>query len=129
MLTPEEQENLRASVAESMETMAAHFGLVPRWKGKMRVWSARKAHGVRVTGRVQGVFFRQSAVAKASELGVGGWVRNCPDGSVEAHVEGGADAIEAMVSWLRHGPLHAQVDHVQVTDAEPQDMARFDIRS
>ena len=86
------------------------------------------AHRVVVIGRVQGVFFRQSAVEKARELGVGGWVRNCADGSVQAHVEGEPDAVEAMLDWLRRGPSHADVDAVEVTDAEPENSAPFEIR-
>ena len=83
---------------------------------------------IRVTGRVQGVFFRQSAVEKARALAIAGWVRNRSDGSVEAHVEGEPDAVEAMLAWLHHGPTHAEVDAVHVTDAELTDASRFEIR-
>jgi len=81
-----------------------------------------------VTGRVQGVFFRQSAVDQARELGVAGWVRNCADGSVQAHIEGETGAVEAMLDWLRLGPAYAEVDAVQVTEAEIEASARFEIR-
>ncbi len=86
------------------------------------------ARRVRVIGRVQGVFFRQSAVDKARELRVGGWVRNCGDGSVEAQVEGDSMAVEAMLDWLGRGPPHAAVDDVRITEAEPQDLMEFEIR-
>ena len=79
-------------------------------------------------GRVQGVFFRDSTRREAIRLGVTGWVRNCPDGTVEAHVEGAADAVAALVRWAREGPRHADVDDLRVSDAEPRGCERFEIR-
>jgi acylphosphatase len=73
---------------------------------------------VRVTGRVQGVAFRFHAEHQAAELGVAGWVRNEPDGSVALHVEGPRDAVDAMVAWCRRGPSSAVVEDVAVRDAE-----------
>ncbi|HEX7128328.1 MAG TPA: acylphosphatase [Thermodesulfobacteriota bacterium] len=70
----------------------------------------------RVRGRVQGVGFRWSAVETARALGVRGYVRNLPDGDVEAVVEGEAAAVEQMLDWLRRGPRHARV--AGVTTAE-----------
>lgn len=78
-------------------------------------------------GRVQGVFFRDSTRREAIRLGVTGWVRNCPDGTVEAHVEGAADAVAALVRWAREGPRHADVDDLRVSDAEPRGCERFEI--
>lgn len=86
------------------------------------------ARNVVVRGRVQGVFFRDSTRREAGRLGVTGWVRNCPDGSVQAHFEGPAEAVAALVGWCRAGPRHATVDEVRASEAEPQGCARFEIR-
>ena len=86
-----------------------------------------KAVDVIVTGLVQGVFFRAEAQQEAHRLGVAGWVRNEPDGSVAAHFEGDPDAVEAMVAWCRQGPRRARVDAVDVRDAEPTGATRFDV--
>ena len=67
-----------------------------------------------IEGRVQGVFFRVSAVEQAARLGIKGWVRNRRDGSVELLAEGEDAAVDALVSWCRHGPPRARVDRVQV---------------
>jgi acylphosphatase len=74
---------------------------------------------VRVAGRVQGVFFRATCARRARQLGVAGWVRNAPDGSVEAAFEGPAEAVETMLAWCRQGPRGARVDDVLVTDQSP----------
>ena len=66
-----------------------------------------------VSGRVQGVGYRQQAVVEAGRLGVHGWVRNLPDGRVEALAEGDKDAVEALVSWCKHGPKLARVDELK----------------
>lgn len=87
-----------------------------------------KAVTVKVTGRVQGVSFRWYAMQQAERLGVTGWVRNEPDGSVAAHIEGDDDAVDAMVEWCRQGPSYAVVHHVAVTDASPTGAGAFDIR-
>ncbi len=89
---------------------------------------ARVGRHVRVTGRVQGVFFRQSAADRARELGVSGWVRNCPDGSVEVRLSGPAEAAEAMTDWLRQGPPAARVERVAVEEVEPEAGERFAVR-
>jgi acylphosphatase len=87
-----------------------------------------KAVSVRVTGRVQGVAFRWYAVQEAERLGVRGWIRNEPDESVAGHFEGPADAVDALVSWCRHGPSYASVRHVAVTEARAMGSAGFTIR-
>jgi acylphosphatase len=74
---------------------------------------------VRVTGRVQGVFFRATAARTARALGVSGWIANGPDGAVEAAFEGPPGAIEDLVAWCRRGPEHARVEGVEVTDETP----------
>ena len=73
---------------------------------------------LRVTGRVQGVGYRAHAQAEARRLGLRGWVRNLPDGRVEALADGDADAVEAFVAWCRHGPSHARVDGVEVSEED-----------
>ncbi len=81
-----------------------------------------------VSGRVQGVAFRQSTVDEARRLGVAGWVKNLPDGRVEAVVEGERSRVEALVAWCRRGPRLARVDGVAVTPEEPRgDAGPFDI--
>jgi acylphosphatase len=87
-----------------------------------------KAVSVRVTGRVQGVSFRWYAVQEAERLGVRGWIRNEPDESVAAHVEGDDEAVDEMVAWCHHGPSYASVRHVAVQDARPIGTDRFDVR-
>ena len=76
------------------------------------------ARRVLVEGRVQGVFFRDTCRREAIARGVAGWVRNRPDGRVEALFEGPAGAVDAMIAWCRTGPSHAAVEAVEVT-AEP----------
>jgi acylphosphatase len=71
---------------------------------------------IRVTGKVQGVFYRATARDVANDLGLNGWVRNCTDGSVEILAGGSATAIEALIAWCRKGPREARVDEVIVTD-------------
>lgn len=85
------------------------------------------ARRIVVSGRVQGVFFRDSTRREAIRLGVAGWVRNCPDGTVEAHAEGAPDAVAALVRWAGEGPRHADVDDLRVSEAAPQGCTGFAI--
>jgi len=78
-----------------------------------------------VTGRVQGVFFRDSTRREARRRGVAGWVSNRPDGSVEAVFEGQPDAVEAVVAWTRQGPAGARVDGHIVAVEEPEGEVGF----
>ena len=71
-----------------------------------------------ITGLVQGVGYRQSMAREARRLGLGGWVRNRSDGSVEAVVAGDAGAVAAIIHWSRRGPAAASVEHVAVELAE-----------
>ena len=73
---------------------------------------------VRVTGRVQGVGFREACIRHATVLGVSGWVRNRTDGSVEAVLQAGADRLEPMREWLQRGPPGARVQDVAVQRLE-----------
>ncbi len=68
-----------------------------------------------VSGRVQGVFFRNNTLKKALALSVTGWVRNLPDGRLEAVFEGEKDKVEEMVDWTRQGPAFAQVDDFRLS--------------
>lgn len=81
-----------------------------------------------VHGRVQGVFFRDTTRRVARSRGLGGWVRNTPDGTVEAVFEGEEEAVESMVRWCREGPRGAVVERVEVIDEEPEGLAEFRIR-
>jgi acylphosphatase len=78
-----------------------------------------------VRGRVQGVWFRGSTEAQAQAAGVCGWVRNRPDGSVEAAFEGAADCVEALVAFCRRGPRHARVVSVELFDEAPEGLRGF----
>jgi acylphosphatase len=71
-----------------------------------------------VIGKVQGVFFRQSARLEAKRLNIRGLARNLPDGSVEVLAQGSAAAVQAMHQWLKRGPVQARVDDVRESDAD-----------
>ena len=86
-----------------------------------------KAVQARVTGRVQGVSFRWYTQEQATSLGVVGWVRNEPDGSVLLHAEGEDDAVDALVAWCRTGPSTAKVTDVAVREAAPSGATSFDV--
>jgi len=81
-----------------------------------------------VSGVVQGVWFRGSTQSEAERLGVSGWVRNLPDGSVEAVFEGPGEAVDSMVAWTRTGPPRAIVERVDVTREQPEGASGFSIR-
>ena len=81
--------------------------------------SARAAVFARVEGRVQGVGFRYSCLYEGRRLGLSGWIRNSPDGSVEVWAEGTAAKLDALVAWLRHGPPHARVDRLDYEKRSP----------
>lgn len=83
---------------------------------------------VRIRGSVQGVGFRYAVLSRARSLGLGGWVRNCGDGSVEGAFEGDAARVESMVDWCRRGPIGASVDGVDVEWQEPVGENGFRVR-
>jgi acylphosphatase len=78
-----------------------------------------------VSGRVQGVWYRESCRREAERLGVVGWVRNRPDGRVEIEAEGPRPAVDALLTWAGHGPPRAVVDRVAVDDRPPMGESRF----
>lgn len=87
----------------------------------------KRAH-VFVSGRVQGVFYRANTQKQARRLGVSGWVRNLPDGRVEAVFEGADQAVDAMVRWCHQGSSAARVDNVDATWTAPEGVSGFEVR-
>lgn len=84
---------------------------------------------VRIEGRVQGVFFRSSVEDRAAGLGVTGWIRNTPDGSVEAEFEGESSAVDELLDFCRQGPPRARVEQVHVQELDPvQEERGFRVR-
>ena len=83
---------------------------------------------VLISGRVQGVFFRDSCRRLAEQYGVAGWVRNLPDGRVEAVFEGPAEDVRRLVDWAHTGPRLAAVADVAVRPEPPEGLAAFHIR-
>jgi acylphosphatase len=81
-----------------------------------------------VSGHVQGVFFRDTCRQTAVEHGVSGWVRNLPDGRVEAVFEGRPEDVQCLVDWARHGPRLAAVADVSVRHEQPEGLDTFQIR-
>jgi acylphosphatase len=75
-----------------------------------------KALRLIISGRVQGVWFRASTMEVAHRLGIIGWVRNTPDGSVETHIQGEDEAVDHILEWCRQGPPGARVDSVDISD-------------
>ena len=86
-----------------------------------------RAH-VRISGQVQGVFFRDTTREKARELNLTGWVKNLPDGRVEAVFEGRSENVRQMINWCEDGPQQASVEYVE-TDFENAegDMSGFEV--
>lgn len=82
---------------------------------------------VRVTGLVQGVYFRAETAERATAVGLGGWVRNTTDGSVEAVFEGDGERVSSLVEWCRRGPAGARVDDVSVEWEAPRGERGFRI--
>ncbi|KAA0011009.1 MAG: acylphosphatase [Thermoplasmata archaeon] len=87
----------------------------------------KRAH-VTIRGKVQGVWFRAHTKEMADKLSLKGWVRNLPDGSVEAVFEGDENSIKEIISWCHHGPPLARVSKVEVKYEEPQGEEGFRIR-
>lgn len=87
-----------------------------------------KAIYLKISGTVQGVFFRQSTQQKALELGISGWVRNCNDGSVEVEAEGEEIPLNNFVSWCHSGPREASVTNVESRNMEMKNYEGFEVR-
>lgn len=83
------------------------------------------ARRVLVSGRVQGVWFRESCRREAEAAGVAGWVRNNPDGTVEALLEGDEGAVQRVIEWMHTGPPLARVTAVDVTPQKPTGLRGF----
>jgi acylphosphatase len=83
---------------------------------------------VLISGRVQGVAYRDACRRMAELHGVTGWVRNLPDGSVEAVFEGPSENVRRLVDWSRHGPRFAEVADVSVQAEEPEGISEFEIK-
>lgn len=82
---------------------------------------------IRVFGKVQGVFFRQSTLQRASELGIKGWVKNEKDGTVTVEIEGSEYQVLEMTEWLKKGPISAQVEKLESMTFEPKGYTDFQI--
>ncbi|MCA9566081.1 MAG: acylphosphatase [Myxococcales bacterium] len=94
----------------------------------MAVANNRAVH-LFIFGRVQGVFYRASTKRQADSLGLMGWVRNLPDGRVEALVQGPQSEVDTMIAWCRRGPEHSRVDEVDVGEHDIDDaLTDFEIR-
>jgi acylphosphatase len=83
---------------------------------------------VRVSGHVQGVFYRVWAQGQARELGISGWIRNTPEGVVEAHLSGEEEDVSRMIERMRRGSSNSRVDDVTVEEEEPGERGRFEVR-
>lgn len=83
---------------------------------------------IKISGTVQGVFYRASTHDKATTLGVTGFVRNDRDGSVYVEAEGNVEQLESLVTWCRQGPPRAEVEQVEVSVGELQGFTKFEIR-
>jgi acylphosphatase len=83
---------------------------------------------IKISGKVQGVFFRASAKDKAQELGVRGFVRNEPDGGVYVEAEGEEKALDQFVAWCSRGPATANVGKIITTESDPKNFVLFEIR-
>lgn len=84
--------------------------------------------GIRCKGKVQGVFFRATTKSTAEQLGLVGWVKNEPDGTVQIHVEGPEDKIHDLIDWCRSGPEYANVEGVESWDENANGFDSFEIR-
>jgi acylphosphatase len=87
-----------------------------------------KCAKLKIFGRVQGVFFRDHTQEKANELKLAGWVKNMPDGTVEALVEGEEAAVKHMIAWCNQGSPGSKVEKVEVEWVEPSNCESFEVK-
>jgi len=88
---------------------------------------AEKAMYARISGRVQGVGFRYSAIREAQRLRLGGWVRNAVNGDVEVWAEGPDEKLKDFLAWLHQGPEFSRVDTVEKEDKAPKGYGHFGV--
>ncbi len=88
---------------------------------------AKKHLDIKVTGKVQGVFYRQSTKAVADQLSIKGFIKNETDSSVYIEAEGEAVLIESFLEWCRQGPERARVEHVESTEGELKNYRNFEV--
>jgi acylphosphatase len=86
------------------------------------------ARRIQVSGRVQGVWYRAKTKEQADQLGVKGWVRNRPDGRVEAHLEGEEENVDRLIAWMQVGPTLARVDELDEAATELENLTSFEIK-
>ena len=107
-----------------METAIVHaLALLASMREQLRACQPRlqtrkMVKHLRIHGRVQGVFFRETMRREAEKLGITGWVRNCRDFSVEAMVQGTPEALAAIIGWAQRGPESARVELVEIEECE-----------
>ena len=103
--------------------------MIGRASGNVEAHMANIRRRVVISGRVQGVNFRYYTRSMARQVGAVGWVRNLPDGNVEAVIEGVPEVVEEVISWCRNGPPSGRVDNVLVQEESPTgEFADFDIK-
>jgi len=86
------------------------------------------AKQIKITGSVQGVFFRAETQSKAKELKLTGWVKNCDDSSVEIYSEGSDESLKELEQWCHRGPPAAEVENIEVTESAEEHSKSFEIR-
>jgi acylphosphatase len=101
--------------------------MVPEIVGRGRQTTPVIRRKVLVQGHVQGVFFRESIRRRATAVGVAGWARNLPDGSLEVVLEGAPEAVESVVAFCQEGPRGARVDWVDVAGEQPEALTGFTV--
>lgn len=88
----------------------------------------QRHYNIEVEGKVQGVYFRATAMKVAGILGITGYAKNLPNGNVLIEAEGHEDTLVRFIQWCHHGPDDAEVQHVSVTDGPMQQFKVFEIR-
>ena len=87
-----------------------------------------KHYNITISGKVQGVFYRDSTKDKAEELGVKGWVRNEPDGTVYMEAEGDKESLDKLIDWCKQGSPRAKVENVHYEVGEEKGFEEFEVR-